>query len=139
MMTERERDVLLEEMRTLQRLLTMARPGGAAGADAGRLLPPHGLRHQGVQPPGAHPVAQFPSDLGGLGADRAGVPNLGGEATGFGALPGMQTMSSTSFSPICAMGPRVPKPVASPPRLGTPEAWFAPAPTASMPPRSEWN
>ena len=92
MMTERERDVLLEEMRTLQRLLTMARPGGVPGADAGRLLPPHGLRHQGVQPPGAHPVAQFPSDLGGLGANQAGVPNLGGEATGFGALPGMQTM-----------------------------------------------
>ena len=47
MMTERERDVLLEEMRTLQRLLTMARPGGGgAGRSAspgGGLLPPHSV------------------------------------------------------------------------------------------------
>ena len=98
MMTERERDVLLEEMRTLQRLLTMARPGGG---DA-RLLPPHGLRHQrGVHhQQGVHRgvAAQFHSDLGGMDAVGAGanqgvsVPNLGGEATGFGTLGPMAQM-----------------------------------------------
>ena len=99
MMTERERDVLLEEMRTLQRLLTMARPGGG---DA-RLLPPHGLRHQrGVHhQQGVHRgvATQFHSDLGGMDANMGAganqgvsVPNLGGEATGFGTLGPMAQM-----------------------------------------------
>ena len=112
MMTERERDVLLEEMRTLQRLLTMARPGGGgAGRSAspgGGLLPPHsvtlgmrhvsGVRHVGGSQLPAHSSGHnsgWASDLGGMdaagsGANEPGHPggvtNLGmpTSATGFG-------------------------------------------------------
>ena len=99
MMTERERDVLLEEMRTLQRLLTMARPGGG---DA-RLLPPHGLRHQRGSTTSRGSTAGSPLSFIRISGAwtpiwvpartrESGVPNLGGEATGFGTLGPMAQM-----------------------------------------------
>ena len=97
MMTERERDVLLEEMRVLQRLLTMAQPG-SGDLNNGPPLPLNGglgnVGVGGVGPPGrvsnrgpyGDALGAYPTDLDamlGAAAGAVGGPGMGGKAGSF--------------------------------------------------------
>ena len=103
MMTERERDVLLEEMRVLQRLLTMAQPG-SGDLNNGPLPLNGGLGPVGVGgsgPPGRVPnrgpsgdaLGAYPTDLDamlGAAAGAVGGPGMGGKAGSFSNLGGVE-------------------------------------------------
>ena len=99
MMTERERDVLLEEMRVLQRLLTMAQPGG--DLNNGALPLNGGLGVGGSGPPGrfsnrgpyGDALGAYPTDLDamlGAAAGAVGGPGTGGKAGSFSNLGGVE-------------------------------------------------
>ena len=93
MMTERERDVLLEGAHA-----AAAADDGAAGRRGRELLPPHRLRHQrGSTTAGSTAGSLSFIRISGawtpwVPAQQASVPNLGGEATGFGTLGPMAQM-----------------------------------------------
>jgi hypothetical protein len=104
MMTERERDVLLEEMRVLQRLLTMAQPG-SGDLNNGPPLPLNGglgnVGVGGVGPPGrvsnrgpyGDALGAYPTDLDamlGAAAGAVGGPGMGGKAGSFSNLGGVE-------------------------------------------------
>lgn len=104
MMTERERDVLLEEMRVLQRLLTMAQPG-SGDLNNGSPLPLNGglgnVGVGGVGPPGrvsnrgpyGDALGAYPTDLDamlGAAAGAVGGPGMGGKAGSFSNLGGVE-------------------------------------------------
>ena len=104
MMTERERDVLLEEMRVLQRLLTMAQPG-SGDLNNGPPLPLNGglgnVGVGGVGPPGrvsnrgpyGDALGACPTDLDamlGAAAGAGGGPGMGGKAGSFSNLGGVE-------------------------------------------------
>jgi hypothetical protein len=103
MMTERERDVLLEEMRVLQRLLTMAQPGsgdmnngplplngGLGPVGVGGVGPPGRVSNRG---PYGDALGAYPTDLDamlGAAAGAVGGPGMGGKAGSFSNLGGVE-------------------------------------------------
>ena len=103
MMTERERDVLLEEMRVLQRLLTMAQPGsgdmnngplplngGLGPVGVGGSGPPGRVSNRG---PYGDALGAYPTDLDamlGAAAGAVGGPGMGGKAGSFSNLGGVE-------------------------------------------------